>query len=274
MAHLHNSTQEKRTYVLDFGDVERLEPNLCAILGAILETNMLKGATIKIINFDSVYLNKVCTSNGFLDLIAGNPSKPSSLHGCIPYMSFLIENEEEVENYISKFVLLSEKVPRMSELARKKVIRSIFEIYQNAVLHSDSKRVYVCGQFYDQNKRMALTMVDIGKSFKTNINQHSPNLSNLTASECIDWATKIGNTTKKQEDPGGLGLDLIREFLKLNGGKLQIQSSNGYWSEQKGRTFVKDTNSVFHGSIVNIEFNLNDQNSYYMAHEIDLNSIL
>ena len=96
---------------------------------------------------------------------------------------------------------------------------------------------------------------------------------NLSGKECILWAVEEGNTTKQGTIPGGLGLSLIRTFLKHNGGLLQIVSSDGYWEQKKGITITKDLEHEFLGTIVNLEFNINDKSYYHLSSEIDTEHI-
>lgn len=270
---LFYETKFRKTFILDFKNVEWIEANLCAIFGAIIINNRKYGANFKFHNLHNVYLNNTLKNNGFLELIEKAPISNHD-HSGVPFKEFDLKNEIEVERYIYKYVLRGDRVPNMSAGAKRKIFRSIFEIYQNSVMHSGAENVYVCGQLYKNRGRMALTMVEIGRTFKENVNSHSPDFSNYNGIQSIEWAVKSGNTTKKKTETGGLGLDLIRDFLKMNGGKLQIKSAKGYWEEKKGINFVLESTHHFKGSIVNIEFNLYDKNSYISREELDVKSIL
>jgi hypothetical protein len=272
-ANLLITTTSSKEYIFNFKNVEWFEANLCAVLSSIIITNKTLGATFKCIEINYDYLKKTFENNGFLELV-NSIKRPATNNSGIPLMSFDMKNENEVEQYIYKYVLQSENVPKMSEGAKRKVYRSIFEIYQNSVMHSGADRIFVCGQYYMNKGRIALTMVEIGKTFKENVNEYENKYSNYSGAKSIEWAVKSGNTTKKKQETGGLGLDLIREFLRLNQGKLQIKSAEGYWEEKKGVIFASDSKHAFSGSIVNIEFNLRDTNSYYIAEEIDIKDIL
>ena len=70
-----------------------------------------------------------------------------------------------------------------------------------------------------------------------------------------------------------LGLNLIREFLKLNGGKIQIVSDDGYWDEKANTMDAKELSCNFIGTIVNLEFNLDDPKSYLFSSEVDKDDI-
>lgn len=230
------------------------------------------GASFELKNLDNNYLYQTLRNNGFLELVQGE-KRSLHRHSGIPFKEFDMKSEGVVERYIYDYVLLSREVPKMSTGAMKKVFRSIFEIYQNAVMHSGAANIYVCGQFYRVRKRMALTMVEIGHSFKHNVQNHIKQFESLNGLKCIEWAVQSGNTTKPKDETGGLGLDLIRSFLIMNEGKLQIRSADGYWQEKSGLSSGNLCKNSFNGSIVNIEFNLLDKNQYFTQDELDVKDI-
>jgi hypothetical protein len=116
-----------------------------------------------------------------------------------------------------------------------------------------------------------MTIVDMGKTIKANVNDYLK--TNLTGCDAIQWALVDGNTTKTGNVPGGLGLSIIFEFIKLNKGKVQIVSADGYWEYRKGETEYKLFENPFPGTIVNIEFNLDDSDYYQLVEEISLDDI-
>ena len=272
-AKLLDRTRQKKHFIFDFEQVNWLDANLCALLSAIIHHNRRYGAVFshhpKMNDQHRWTLNNI----GLLALLK-NIEHLEKNSSAIPLKEFDMVNESEVEEYIYRYILKSDLVPQMSPGAKRKVFRSIFEIYQNSVMHSGASHIYVCGQYFKHKKRMALTMVEIGRTFKENVTSHDQKYSHFTGKQSIEWAVERGNTTKIESETGGLGLDLIREFLRLNQGKLQILSADGYWEEKKGVNFAVDCNTSFQGSVVNIEFNLRDSNRYSTPEELDIKSIL
>ena len=120
-----------------------------------------------------------------------------------------------------------------------------------------------------------MTIVDLGQSIKANVNRHLKmiNESLVTGAEAIQWAVIKGHTTKIGNKPGGLGLGVIREFVDLNKGKLQIVSSDGFWEYKNRKILSKTLDESFPGTIANLEFNLDDKNFYQLKSEISLNNI-
>ena len=88
----------------------------------------------------------------------------------------------------------------------------------------------------------------------------------IEGSDAIEWAMVKGNTTKLNTS-GGLGLAVIFEFIKLNRGKIQIVSADGYFEYRNDLVTKLKLNSYFNGTIVTIIFNLNDKNYYSLINE-------
>ncbi len=93
-------------------------------------------------------------------------------------------------------------------------------------------------------------------------------MSEIDPCEAIKWAIREGNTTKEGNQPGGLGLKLIKDFIKLNGGRIQFVSSSGYYEFFTGGEYVQKLNNDFPGTCINIEINTNDTNSYCLKSEL------
>jgi hypothetical protein len=90
----------------------------------------------------------------------------------------------------------------------------------------------------------------------------------LKPEQAIVWATEARNTTKRGSIPGGLGLKLLVEFIKLNGGRLQIVSDAGYWCLAKDHSGAAPLKSPFPGTVVTIEIDTADTRSYALTSEL------
>lgn len=160
----------------------------------------------------------------------------------------------------------------MSTGLLKKFRESIFEIFSNAVLHSDTEMgIFSCGQFFPRRHRLDFSVADLGVGMRRNILENTG--LRLSAERAIQWATKGSNTTKRGAVPGGLGLKLLGKFIDLNGGCLQIVSDAGYWRRENRRTKVAPLNHPFPGTVVTVEINTADTNLYKLASEISAEDI-
>ena len=255
--------------ILDFKKAEWLEANLLAILGSILSNGQNNFNDIKIEGL-SKYFKKLFSRNHFLSHFGGSKI-PDYNDTTIKYRKFRMSEEKLFKEYLDRELLSKEVMPDMSRLFRKKINESIFEIFNNAVIHGHCQNVFSCGQYYPDKKRLDFTIVDMGKTIRANVNEYTN--SDFSSEYAIKWAVMEGNTTKKGKIPGGLGLNLIREFIERNNGQVQIVSADGYWEQREGKEMVKHFSQVFPGTIVNLEFNIADRSSYCLSSEIDEENI-
>lgn len=259
------------TITLIFSNNFWFEANLAAVLGAIIEMLEDKGKDVHIFGVQhSVAL--VLRKNGFLCNHGYNPAIDQ--YGTIlSYQQFSRSDDDAFLNYIKSELLTKPEFPKHTPALGKKISESIFELYENARTHGNCQQIHTCGQYYPQKvpPRLDITIVDMGISIKKNVNDYLNR--SLSGTDAIEWALEYGHTTKTGTISGGLGLDIMFQFIKLNKGKVQIISSDGYWEFRKGKTLKTNFSKVFSGTIVNIEFNLNDSNSYSLVEEISLDSI-
>ena len=253
---------------IDFTHNTWFEANLCAIFGAMIEELENNGNVICLENIKNP--RDILSRNGFLKKFGIH--KPfESYNTELDYKTFSYKEGRSFSTYIDEEILKKDGFPKLSKLLSKKINESIFELYENARTHGMCKNIHTCGQYFPSKKLLDITIVDMGQTIKNNVNNYKN--SNWSGSECIEWATKDKNTTKTGTISGGLGLAIIFDFIKLNNGKIQIISSDGYWELRRGKLFKQELNFTFQGTIANLEFNLADKNEYLLKEEIDLDNI-
>jgi hypothetical protein len=254
--------------IFDFSRNIYFEANLCSPFGALLE-----GLRERINEIQFIGLRKSVETefrkNGFYKLVNAGFVNDNSLVTIMDFKKFTLDDTNSFQDYINVQLLTQKDFPHLSELLKKKINKSILEIFNNAHIHGMCEFVYTCGQFSQDDMKLNFTISDMGKTIRKNVNDYFGKNNEIPGDEAISWAVKEGNTTKRGNIPGGLGLSLIRDFLKLNEGSIQIISSNGYWEEKNGTIFGKAFQNRFFGTIVNFEFNLNDKKSYILGSEID-----
>lgn len=249
----------------DFGKVTFLEANLCALIGTIFEMLESKNNLIKLKNIQP-RVETILRKNEFL-LPFGFQKIEDQYDTSLKYRKFTPNDDVGFNNYIQEELLKKPQFPSHSEKLGKEITRNIFEIYENARTHGQCDYIHSCGQFYPRkpDKPLHFTIVDKGVNIKQNVSAFYN--QDINASEAIEWAMKKGNTTKTGDTSGGLGLAVIFEFIKLNKGKIQVISSDGFYEYKNGNVSKNKLGSIFEGTIVNIKFNLNDLNHYSLSSE-------
>lgn len=258
-----------REIIIDFRKTSWFEANLLAVLGAILHRIEHEFNKLAIVNLHSK-VKTLFQRNDFLSHFGGYKIN-DFYHTTIKYKRFKAEEEKLFTDYLDRELLAKTTMPDMSNQLRKKINESIFEIFNNAVVHGTTKNIFTCGQYYPVKKKLDFTIVDLGVTIKRNVVGFLE--KDLTGREAISWSVKEGNTTRQGTIPGGLGLSLIREFLKINSGKIQIVSADGYWEQVKDEMIRRNIVKEFPGTIVNLEFNINEESYYYLSTEINEDEI-
>jgi len=237
--------------------------NMSAVLGGLLDkvsfTNTISVTSNNPATIDILKKNTFLANYGYEIVSDVNNT-------AIKYLKLKPAESRYFNLYVLTELLSKTALPTMTEGLRKKIAESIYEIFVNAQIHSGTDYIYTCGQFFPQKHMIEFTIVDVGSGFKKIINKRfSANNTSLTSVQAIKWALINGHTTKTDVS-GGLGLSLLTEFIKLNKGKFQIISDNGFYelgAEEKSGFL----DAPFPGTIVNMKFRTDDINTYRLSTE-------
>jgi hypothetical protein len=266
-AQVHDSWFD--TIEIDMGGATWLDANMCAPFGAILYKTSRNLNTVKLVNL-TPKVQSILAKNGFL-MNYGVARKADTYRTTIEYKRFEVKDERYFATYIEQH-LVGKGMPKMSIGLQKKLRESIFEILSNAVIHAETELgIFACGQFFPTGRRLDFSIADLGIGMRENIRKKRG--LDLTPEEAIAWATEGNNTTKTGNIPGGLGLKLLRDFVILNKGRIQIVSDAGYWELADGAVTTKRFGQPFPGTVVNLEINAADRHSYCLRSEQDLGNI-
>ena len=264
---------------IDMTETHWFEADMCAAFGAILYS---LGDRLNRINLIGIPLTveEILSKNGFLSHY-GRAEIPDRWGTTIPYRQFYDiisyqrfddEDDHYFVRYIENEFIHRPEIPKMSRELLKKFRESIFEIFSNAVLHSRTKLgIFSCGQFFPHQNRLNFTVADRGVGIRQNIRDYEG--LNLSPEKAIVWATEGNTTTKRDNVPGGLGLKLLGEFIDLNKGCIKIVSDAGYWQRRNGEIVTKLLNHPFPGTVVSVEINTADTQSYVLTSEMDAKDI-
>ncbi len=267
MVRLHAKTKEcfLDDVEIDMTATGWFDADMCAALGAILYRLGDDPNNIQLTNIPNS-VAKILSKNGFLSNYGGE-ELPDTWGTTILYKRFDVKDDRYFAGYIEEEFVRRSEMPRMSSGLLKKFRESVFEIFSNAVIHSQTKLgIFSCGQYFPKRHRLDFSVADLGIGIRQNVLKNAG--LDLRADLAIAWATDGQNTTKRGRIPGGLGLKLLREFITLNGGRIQIVSDTGYWSLEAGQVHTAQIQLPFPGTVVSIEIDTADNRSYKLSSEL------
>jgi hypothetical protein len=257
-----------QTIEFDFSGCRFLRQNAVAFLGGLARLiQHRRGQVVFRWNtmISAVYMN--LAQNGFMGAFGG-PIGPWPGNS-IPFREDSQQAAHEFEDYLTR-LWLGRGWVNVSLGLRDAIVGHMAEIYLNAFDHSQSPiGVFACGQHFPRKHELNLTIVDFGVGIPSNVrlfkaNDFAP--EDLPATKCMEWAFQAGTSTK----PGGrgIGLDLLQEFVKLNGGRLEMFSHEGYVVIADGKMAFAERNRFFEGTMVNISLRC-DESYYCLASELN-----
>lgn len=241
--------------------------NMAAALGGVLDKLAENLNTIQLGKIPPG-TERILLKNNFLSHW-GRGKQTDLHHTTIQYQKLKPNDGKYFNNYITQQLLARPELPDMSLALKAKMTEAIYEIFVNAKTHSETQHIYTCGQFFPQKHKIEFTIADTGIGFQERINRRFD--SKLTAIQAILWAVKDNHTTKTVT--GGIGLALLRDFIRLNKGKLQIVSGNGFYQFDVSGEQTHQLPATFPGTVINMQFCTDDPASYLLASEPNLSDI-
>ncbi|MGV4856402.1 hypothetical protein [Acetobacter senegalensis] len=237
-------------FLIDFSECRFIRQNALSFLAAFIaiKKRQLHSKIAISRNCDS-NLYSYLESSGFFFLFNRKPYRKST--NSIPVKFFTkIEEEEEVVSYLMTQWLKPQWVDCSDDLAGA-IIGNIWEMFANSLEHSNSSvGLSVCGQHYPYKNELTLALTDLGVSIPGNVRRHLDR-SDMLTEDAFRWAMTRGNSTRLH-GPGGLGLDMLKEFITVNNAEMSIYSSDGYFRwHGRGEEFgIMPT--IFRGTIINL----------------------
>lgn len=257
---LINLNEEAKSLWVDSLDVkikQWFDANLAAALGGILDGIEKDLNTVRIDHInDSV--KKILQKNGFLAHF-GYPSVLDTNNTTIKYLKLKPTDTRFFHQYVLNELFNRSELPSISNDLKKKMAESIYEIFVNAQIHSNSDFIYTCGQFFPKRASLVLTISDTGVGFKNTVSKRFNRA--IPADKAILWAISAGNTTKT-DISGGIGLAILKEFIIQNKGEMQIISNDGYYNLDENGEKTGNFAAEYPGTIVTMKFNTNDSSCY------------
>ena len=255
---------------LDFSRVSFFDANMAAPLGAVLAAVADRFNAVEIVNVPEM-VERILRKNSFLTQFRYLPLDDNN-RTTIPFKRLQRSDEGLFEDYLQRH-LKGKGMPQMTEGLGKVFKQKLFEVFQNAVIHSESELgIFVCGQWFPQKQKLDLTIADAGISIRERVRRHFGN-DKIGSVPAIRWALQEGHTTKKGKQPGGLGLKFLHDFARLNKGRIHIVSRFGFYEFCAGQESFAKLENDFPGTTVTLEVNTADTSAYCLASETSRDGI-
>jgi hypothetical protein len=252
----------------DFSRCGFLRPNAVAFLGGLarlIESRMGK-AVFDWSTLRDSWVRTTIRQNGFAGAF-GDLSAPWDGNS-IPYREDAFSDMNTIMDYLT-YNWIGKGWVHVSDRLRDAIAGKMWEIYGNAFEHSDSSiGVFSCGQHFPKHNTLVLSVVDFGQGIPEKIRNfvgNDPRAPGLPADACLRWAFTKGKSTCT-DVARGLGLDLLKEFVRLNEGKLEVYSNEGYAIINKSGERYENRRISFEGTVVHITLHC-DENLYQFRDE-------
>lgn len=259
---------EKSGIYINFAKCKSFDANLSAVLGAIFDKRQSEGCSIFLGAPKAPGVRRALSRNKFFQAFDLDTTYEDR-ENYIEYHKFGVADTKQFKQYIDTELVQKERFPECSEKAKIKIIESIYEIFANAVSHGGGSHVYSCGEVHTcRNKTMLdMTFVNLGLSVVDNVNHYmyEKGLPTLTSCEALNWAFVEGNTTK--DITGGLGLAILKQFVSMNEGSIQMISGNAMLEIEGDNHSDTYLDKCFQGTIVTVKFNCDDSKTYITTDE-------
>ncbi|MFQ5451505.1 MAG: ATP-binding protein [Nitrospinaceae bacterium] len=248
----------------DFTHCNFLRQNAVAFLGGLARLVQYRSGKVNFLwnTLEDAILTNLA-QNGFGEAFGLDVS--SWTGNSIPYRQDILFEQKGLTDYL-KWNWLGRGWVHMSENLRDAITCKVLECYLNAFEHSGSSiGVFSCGQHYPQLKALKIAIVDFGIGIPANVRSFKNNPL-IGTEQALEWAFQSGTTTKPNGLGRGLGLDLLKQFVRVNKGRMEIFSHDGYAVFEENREEYSRRSSFFEGTLIHITLKC-DEKYYSLASE-------
>lgn len=113
--------------------------NNSAFLGSLL--NLLQNQGLNEIKVNAGTAESILRRNQFLSFF-GQEASVDLNNTAISYKVFTLKDERYFNHYVSDELLAKSAFPSMTKALRKKLTESIYEVFINALMHSETDRIF------------------------------------------------------------------------------------------------------------------------------------
>lgn len=255
--------------LFDFSNCYFLRPNAVAFLGGLAHFINYRNGTARF-DWSTVRADvlKNLNRNNFTRAFGGPSSQYQQAGNTVTYRQDLRKDEGDICSYLENEWIGCGLV-HVSQVLQAHIVGNVWEIYENAFDHANSEiGVFSCGQYFPRKRLLQLSVIDFGVGIPANV-RHKMHINGRPvergAAACMRWAFQPGTSTKDSITRRGMGLELLKSFIKTNHGKLECYSHEGYTLIRDNEVYENLT-AFFKGTLVNITLRC-DEGYYILGDE-------
>lgn len=252
----YRNTDSEEPLILDFSFCSFLSAEATALLASIFLDRQKSGFQTQIDPFSVQaevrrYLNRV----GFFS-ICGLEEGYTYPASSLPLFTTEALEKDQVLRYIDREIMGRHEMPTMTEPLSKEIRRAFFEVIGNVFHHSESPvGAIVCGQIYPNANKIQITFLDRGVGLAAKVRSCVSSIRD--DGEAIQWALKRGTSTlASRTQSRGLGLYLLREFIRANEGEFRIYANGAFLEETQGNANPGLMDPPLRGTLVDLRINI------------------
>jgi len=156
---------------------------------------------------------------------------------------------EAVIEYIHAVIRAGDNMPAMTHDLQKELNKALCELFVNVFEHADSPcGGLAIGQYYPIKKQVQFCVCDVGAGLVRRVQAAGYGLD--CCGDAIRWALGEGHSTKA--GPNGLGLYLLQEFVRANGGLLRIIANSGHYQQNAMHNIAETLGAAFPGTLIQL----------------------
>lgn len=259
------SAHSGQRLAIDCSKLGWIDGHLAAPLLTVIAHARRNGNQVALANIPN-NVGLILRKNGFL-----KDKAIDSYQTTIPVQSFALDDEVDFANYTRKH-LKRKEMPKIGPALIGKIFEGIDEIFANCALHSYSPvKVVATGQFFPRKEIIAFAISDGGRGIEGSL--RAARIPFESPESAIDWAMQSNNTSRQGDIPGGLGLNLLREFIRLNKGRLVVASNAGVWQQDGSEVYKSRLTTPYPGTSVILEIRTDDKKVYDLKSSHDPRNI-
>ncbi|HCW8392725.1 Uncharacterised protein [Staphylococcus aureus] len=245
--------KENDRIILDFTNTEWFNAELTVLLSDYIETFHEKNIHVEVSGLKKA-IEITLRKNHFFTYYQVFESLPDKYNTTISFTIHNFNDIEKIDDYIQDSLFTSLSKTINNDFVQY-IKENLFEVIHNIRDHSNSNKVFMCGQFYPNKDRLTFAISDIGIGLSKKIKESNKHIK--TNEDAILWSFEKGNSTKESLD-AGLGLYELHSRLR-NKGSLIILTENAFFKLNKNGQydFVELEDSLI-GTVIIINFNIND----------------